>query len=258
MRHFEFAFQSIIFAVFFYMRSEYNIYCDESCHLENDGLNVMVLGAIWCSAGETKKIYERIREIKIRHNLNPKFEIKWNKVSKGKIDFYSDLIDFYFDDDHLHFRALVIPDKSMLDHKKYDQSHDDFYFRMYFDLIKVILDPTLAYNIYLDIKDTKSEDKIEKLKEVLRNNHYDYSKQIIKKVQLVRSHEVELIQLADLLIGAIGYIHRRLNGNQAKLELIQKLRHKSKYSLLKSTLYQEAKMNIFIWKPGGGIANAAG
>lgn len=26
----------------------YNVYCDETCHLENDGINDMILGAIWC------------------------------------------------------------------------------------------------------------------------------------------------------------------------------------------------------------------
>lgn len=26
--------------------TEYNLYCDESCHLENDDSNVMVLGAL--------------------------------------------------------------------------------------------------------------------------------------------------------------------------------------------------------------------
>jgi len=30
------------------MGQTYNVYCDESCHLQNDGLSVMVLGAVWC------------------------------------------------------------------------------------------------------------------------------------------------------------------------------------------------------------------
>ena len=31
------------------MSTLYNIYCDESCHLEQDGQPVMVLGAVWLS-----------------------------------------------------------------------------------------------------------------------------------------------------------------------------------------------------------------
>ena len=28
--------------------SEFNVYCDESCHLEHSSSNAMALGAIWC------------------------------------------------------------------------------------------------------------------------------------------------------------------------------------------------------------------
>ena len=80
----------------------------------------------------------------------------------------------------MHFRALIIPDKSSLDHSGFNQTHDDFYYKMYFDLIKIILSPEYSYNIYLDIKDTQSEVKVNKLKEVLRSSHYDFEKRIIK------------------------------------------------------------------------------
>ena len=46
---------------------EYNIYCDEICHLENDDSNVMVLGAIWCPAEKAKEINHRIREFKQKY-----------------------------------------------------------------------------------------------------------------------------------------------------------------------------------------------
>lgn len=228
---------------------EYNIYCDESCHLENDDSNIMVLGAIWCLKEKKREIFKRIREIKVEHGLAPNFEIKWNKVSPAKVDFYKHLIDFFYDDDDLHFRALVVPDKSILNHEKYNQTHDDFYYKMYFDLLKVILAPTNSYNIYIDIKDTRSQQKVDHLKEVLRNTHYDYNHHIVKNIQQIKSNEVELLPLADLLIGAIGYLHRGLTTSSAKQEIIAYIQKKSKYSLLHSTLYREDKTNIFIWKP---------
>lgn len=233
------------------MREEFNIYCDESCHLEHDNQKAMVLGSIWCQKGLTQEVFERIRNLKSKHGLSHDFEIKWNKVSPAKVDFYKDLIDFYFDDDDLHFRALVVPDKTVLDHKNHNQTHDDFYYKMYFDLLKVILDPQNSYYIYLDIKDTKSQQKVDKLKDVLRKSHYDYSHSIIKRIQQVHSHEVELIQLTDLLIGAISYIHRGLSDSKAKLQLIELIRNRSKYTLLSSTLIRESKMNLFIWKNKG-------
>lgn len=229
------------------MSKEYNVYCDESCHLPNDDSKVMVIGAIWCPKANRRSIFARIREIKARHNFKPNFEIKWNKVSKKAVAFYIDLINYFFDDDDLHFRCIVIPDKTKLDHKAFNQTHDEFYYKMYFDLLKVILSPQSSYYFYLDIKDTNSKEKISKLKDVLRNNHYDFHKQIVKEIQHVQSREVELLQLTDLITGAIGYANRGLTTNAGKLAIIDKIKSKSKYSLTQSTLYKEDKMNIFIW-----------
>ncbi|CAL1519895.1 DUF3800 domain-containing protein [Chitinophaga sp. MM2321] len=231
------------------MRIEYNIYCDESCHLMHNTGKAMVLGAIWCQKSKRHETFKRIREIKTKHGLKQEFEIKWNKVSPAKTDFYLDLVNYFFDDDDLHFRALVIPDKTILDHLAFNQDHDAFYYKMYFDLLKVILSPDCSYNIYIDIKDTRSQNKVDELCNVLRNSHYDYHDQIIKKIQQVHSHEVELLQITDLLTGAIGYLHRGLQGNTAKVKLIEKIKERSGYTLMKSTLYKENKMNVFIWKP---------
>ncbi|MDY0201940.1 MAG: DUF3800 domain-containing protein [Tenuifilaceae bacterium] len=230
------------------MRIEYNIYCDESCHLENDRSKVMVLGATWCSENVKNKVFSRIREIKAKYGFKPEFEIKWNKVSSARCDFYKELIDYFFDNDDLHFRGLVVPDKTLLNHNFFNQDHNTFYYKMYFDLLKVILSPDCAYNIYIDIKDTKGQEKVLKLQSVLRNNHYDYQSMIVRKIQQVQSHEVELLQITDLLCGSLSYLHRGLQSNNAKLELIDKIRKRSGYSLLKSTLYKEEKMNVFIWR----------
>ena len=227
---------------------EYNIYCDESCHLENDNINIMVLGAVWCAKEKKSEIFKRIREIKTEFGLAPNFEIKWNKISPAKKDFYLRLVDYFFDDDDIHFRALIVPDKSALNHEKFNQTHDDFYYKMYFDLLKTILTPSNCYNIYIDIKDTRSQCKVLKLTNVLRNNHYDFDKKIINRIQQVKSNEVELLPLADLLIGAIGYHCRGLQTNSAKLAIIKRIQERSKYSLTCSTLYREDKLNLFFWK----------
>ena len=227
---------------------EYNIYCEESCHLPNDKSEVMVLGAIWCPNEKRKEIFVRVREIKAKYGFKPDFEIKWNKVSLSKVDFYMELINYFFDDDDLHFRVLVVPNKKELNHEAFNQDHDTFYYKMYFDLLKVILSPNFSYNIYIDIKDTKSQTKVLKLKDVLRNNHYDYKKKIIRDIQQVQSHEVEILQLTDLLIGAMSYIHRGLTTNQGKIMLIERIKSRSGYTLKHSTLYKEEKFNIFIWR----------
>ncbi|MDD4873983.1 MAG: hypothetical protein PHE15_03290, partial [Dehalococcoidales bacterium] len=65
----------------------YNVYCDESCHIEHDHQSVMVLGAVWCPADKSREIAVAIRNIKKKHNLSSTFEIKWTKVSPAKVGF---------------------------------------------------------------------------------------------------------------------------------------------------------------------------
>lgn len=230
------------------MTQLYNIYCDESCHLENDQQSAMALGAIWCPIEKVHEISTRLREIKIKHGLNPHFEIKWIKVSPAKQQFYLDLIDYFFDDNDLHFRGLIIPDKSLLSHEQYNQDHDHWYYKMYFHLIKVILDPQAQYRIYLDIKDTKSAEKVRSLHEILANNMFDFSKQIVQRVQNVRSHEIAILQLTDLLLGAISYTNRGLSSSPAKTAIVDRIKQRSGYTLTKNTLYRENKINLLCWR----------
>lgn len=234
------------------MKQLFNIYCDESCHLEHDGEKAMVLGGVWCPADKKDEIFRRLREIKEEHGLNKRFEIKWNKVSKGKLEFYMDVINYFFDNSDLHFRVLVVPNKSELKHEEFGHSHDTFYYKMYFNLLKTLFEPDCGYNIYIDIKDTRGQKKVDKLHEVLCNNHYDFNRELIKKVQQVRSEEVELVALADLLIGAMSYLHRGKTTSEAKLKLIERIKERSKYNLMASTLYRENKFNIFVWRGGYG------
>lgn len=231
----------------------YNVYCDESCHLEHDGINVMTLGSIWCPQSKLKEINTRIKEIKEKHGIKNSSEIKWSKVSPCKYELYSDIVDYFFDDDDLHFRCLVAPNKQNLDHKKYNQSHDDWYYKMYFIMLRNIFLPTDNYEVYIDIKDVYSNEKANKLHEILCNAKYDFSRKIIKRIQPIRSHEVGLMQLVDILIGAVCYENRNFPADfkksEAKLHIIEKIKKRSKYTLSRTTLYREDKFNILIWDP---------
>lgn len=215
------------------MNTEYNFYCDESLHLPNDGSKVMVLGGIWCPKNKVKSINRDIRDIKRKHNIY--HEMKWVKVSESKKDAYLDIVKYFFECKDLHFRVLVVDNKDKLNHELFKQSHDEWYFKMYFRMIKTILDPLDIYNIYLDIKDTQSKTKIQKLKNVLENSRYDFSKTMIKNMQVIRSDEVEIMQLVDILIGALAYVSRNMSAVQAKNEIIEYIKEKSGYSLKKNT-----------------------
>lgn len=226
-----------------------NIYCDESGHLERDEVPVMVLGAVWQDADKAREIADRIRDIKDQHGRPREFEVKWTKVSPGALALYRDLLDYFFDDDDLHFRAVVVPDKRKLEHERFEQDHDAFYYKMYFTLLKSLVDPEAENHIYLDLKDTRGGEKVERLHDILAHSHYDFDRRIIRRVQQVRSDEVQQAQLADLLIGAVSYANRGLATSSAKTELVQRMQKRSGHSLTKTTLMRAQKVNVLVWKP---------
>jgi hypothetical protein len=230
------------------MSDLFNVYCDESCHLEKDNIPVMVLGAVWCPKNISGKIARDIRAIQVRHGLKSDFEIKWTKVSKAKQAFYCEIVDYFFDNPDLHFRGLVVPDKSKLKHDVHGQDHNLFYYKMFFYVLRNILENGSRYRVYLDIKDTLGREKIDELRKVLHNAHYDFDRQAIETIQHVRSHEMEQLQLTDLFIGALAYVHRGLTSNEGKLAVIERIKQRSGKNLIYSTLPSERKFNVFIWE----------
>lgn len=232
------------------MNEVWNVYCDESCHLENDGHKAMVIGAVYCPQLRSREIALRVRDIKEEFGLPAHFEIKWTKVSQGKLAFYKRLIDYFFDDDDLRFRAFVVEDKAVLNHEAYGQSHDDFYYKSYFQMLKVIFNEKNHYRIYIDIKDTLGHEKASKLHDVLCNSVYDFDCRIVERLQQIRSEESSVLQLADLLIGALSYHARGSDGSAAKLELIELIKKRSGKGLVSNTLVRENKFNLFFWEGG--------
>lgn len=149
------------------MYKTFNIYCDESCHLENDHKKYMFIGSINCAYPQVRRHTERIKELKDKHKFNA--EIKWSHVSMSKIQFYLDLVDYFFDTD-LKFRAIGI-DKSQIRCDDFNSNFDDFYYKMYYQLLNYKVDTTNHYNVYLDIKDTLSAIKVRKLALRARSRH---------------------------------------------------------------------------------------
>jgi hypothetical protein len=234
----------------------YLLYCDESCHLPNDGIDIMVLGTVYCRDKYKEQIFKDIRKIKEKHKLSPYFEVKWTKVSPAKIELYIELIEYFFENDNLFFRGLVAKGKNSLDHNKFnDGSYNSWYYKMYFNLMDKIIYPDEHYKIYVDIKDTIGGKSISKLHNVLCNNIYDFKEEVIDSVNQIHSHESEIMQLADLINGALAYFHRGLYSNdekKVKSKLVNMIKLKTGLSLETSSNRYEKKFNLFVWSPRGG------
>ena len=214
----------------------FNFYCDESCHLENDHFPFMLLAYTSVAYNQIKNHKDRIKRIRSKHNFYT--EIKWAKVSNSKFSFYNDIIDYFFETD-LKFRALII-NKKQVNNDMFDQNYDDFYYKMYYQLLNHKINMEYSYNVYLDIKDTLSAYKVNKLKEILNINY-----SAIRNLQNMHSKESEFMQITDLLIGAISYHLRGYNRVTAKNKLIEKIKKSANQDLTYSTPLSNSKFNLF-------------
>lgn len=230
-----------------------NIYCDESCHLENDGQKVMAIGGISCPESEKYRVYNDIKNIKIDYGIPTHREIKWNKVSVSEYDYYEALIKYFFRSKDLKFRAVILPDKTILNHEAYNQTHNDFYYKMYYYLISYMMKDQDEIAVYIDIKDTNSICKVQTLREVLDNKGHTIGSKIVK-IQHIRSHENSILQLADLILGSLTYSNRGLEGNEAKLQLIENIKKYSRSDL--SSTFSTKKFNLLLLDRIGEKINA--
>ena len=219
------------------IKKTFNFYCDESTHLENDNEPYMIIGYVSTPYHLLKMHSQNIREMKIKHFF--KGEMKWSSLSKSRYPFYNELIDYFFSNSSLEFRAIVV-DKNELNHDFYEQTHADFYDKMYYQLLNKKIHPEHNYNIYIDIKDSYSYLKAKSLKKYLER---DYSN--IRNLQVIKSYESELLQLADILIGALNYRIRNLNKVTAKNNIISKIESHCGRSLTQRTPKDESKFNLF-------------
>lgn len=230
-----------------------NIYCDESCHLERDSAHAMIMGAISCPFEMRTKVYTDIRNIKKKHGLSSWAEIKWTSVSSSKIAFYQELIDYFYAENALAFRAVVLKDKENLDHAKYNNGdHDLWYYKTYFYLLDAMVDYSEECRIFVDIKDTHGGPRVKKLHEVLCNNRYDFKHTVIKEIVQIKSHESEILQLTDLIIGAIGYYHNghyhNSGSSAAKNSIVDHLIERWGTAIKSGTRRGEKKFDVFLWR----------
>lgn len=231
--------------------TEFNLYCDESCHLENDESNCMALGAVIVPKNKRKDICLDIARIKAKHGIAADNEVKWTTARERLLPLYFDLIDYFFDNEDMAFRCLLVPNKKLLNHNKWNQSHNAWYYKMYFEMLKAVFEPTNTYNVFIDVKDTHSSFRVSKLWDVCSNNIYDFNHEIIQNIQPIRSDEVQIMQITDILTGAVCRSQRELpegHRNPAKAAIICRIINRSGYKLNRSTLLREKKFNYFIWR----------
>lgn len=227
----------------------FEIYCDESCQevlKDKTAHNYMGLGGIWIPSENRKELKEGIKLIKDKHNI--KGEIKWKKVSPAYINFYKEIIEFFFKSDFIRARIIVI-DTNQINNTRFNKSDNELgFYKFYYQLLHHWILDYNSYSIYLDMKMISDKTRIKVLNEALQNSNLTSE---IKNVQSIHSHESVGIQLADLLTGIVLAKFNNKTTSKSKKYLIEFVESQNK-RIIAPTPKGIDKLNIFKINLQGG------
>lgn len=227
---------------------DFEVYCDESRQQLFSGADrsgFVVLGSVWLESSRRAHLKERLKELRGRHQLHGEF--KWQKVSPSRIDFYTDLVELFFGEP-LRFRAIVLNAEEMDAVRFHEADAELMFYKFYYQLLHHWILDSNRYRIFIDAKTNRAPGRIKVLQCVLRNANLTAD---IAGVQALPSRGVDLMQLADVLLGATSYVFNGGGQSEAKNAVVaqieQHLGHK-----IQPTGPAEQEFNIFRFRPQGG------
>lgn len=210
-----------------------HIYCDESRQTAD---RYMVIGGL-ISVRENEEAFTHAMNL-YRQSNNMHSELKWTKVSNQKLNEYIALVDLFFSVNRaFHFKAIVV-DTQEIDNRQHNKNDSEigFYKLMYQFLLHSFgqyLQPEDKCIIHLDQR-TTSKYKLSTLCAILNNGlrkKYKLPNPPVRNVQALDSKSSDFIQVADVLMGAIGYemngAHTRTEAKRSKILLAEYIAKKA-------------------------------
>lgn len=230
----------------------FEVYCDESnqdifTQQQRNHLSYMTIGSLWIPADIRKSAKQKILNIREKHQ---KFgEIKWSKVSPAGMEFYKDLIDFFFAyGKEMRFRCIAV-EADNVNWTIHSGDKELGFYKFYYQMLHHWILDFNEYAIFCDHKSNAHKREMTELKNCLANANLSSE---ISNVQSLASRNLVLMQMADLLLGIAS---ARLNGTtqaeSAKEQLIQYVEKKLDRELC-PTWKDEQKFNIFKINLDGG------
>lgn len=227
-----------------------NFYCDESCYTQSDGNDFVVLVSTYCRKSNLKQIRKDIIAIKKEFGLSYDSEIKWGKVSANNIELYKRIIDYVCKNSRIRIRCIIGRGKTHLDLEKYDMLYNEWYQSLYYNMFKkVVIDEVRNFkhfNFFIDKQDTNS---LENYNNIVKYLDFRFRKMYKFTAQPVDSKEHQLVQISDVIAGAISYSLRDLNSNLTKIQLISYIKTLFNNRLVETSPYSDKKFNVFVWDP---------
>ncbi|MGQ7161495.1 DUF3800 domain-containing protein [Corynebacterium diphtheriae] len=229
---------------------EITVFCDESrpeaLRAASITQRYLCIGSIWVDRERVREVNEEIRALQIKYSKMG--EVKWGKVSPSSIQFNCELIDLFFDERfNLQFRAIVV-DNQKVDLSYHNNDQELGFYKFYYQMLKHKLINGCSYRIYCDLKTNKMRGRASTLEHYLQT----YCLGSVEMVQLLPSNDLPLMQLTDLLLGAVSTkFNFRIPKSPAKNEVISTIERHIGH-LIQPTRKNEQKFNVFCIEPGMG------
>jgi hypothetical protein len=232
--------------------NEINIYSDESRHR---GERFLLLGGLWVRAKDAAQLEQEINRLRHKYgytNNEGKFidflgELKWTKVSTKYLPIYKELVDLFFqliEQGKIRFCAMLVDthDPAV---QEYDNIKKDGYFKLLYQLYLHNCRVPGIYNIFPDritnpthtvnlvtLQISLERALVKKFAELV--NPGDRPERFVQAITPVDSKKVQMMQMVDVIIGAIGYFQNRHfkkeGAKKAKVELMKYIFDKLFYS----------------------------
>ena len=214
---------------------KFNLICDES----GTGERYLVVGGLTLPRTNYGALSAQLAALKKAEGFQAAGEFKWGKVSKAYLPRYQQLLEWFFHHlkaNHLRFRAHVV-DTSAHAYRRYgDGDKEKAFYKVYYHLLfqsvrRLALEEEGSnILILLDDKTNRYPFRLPVLKIALNAG----LKRQLGQGDLAASVEPRpssglgaepFMQIADVLIGAIGYVRNghigKLHASPAKVEMVK-------------------------------------
>lgn len=193
------------------------VYCDESSTCSQ----FLVYGGIVTSAPHAAAFDQEFNAW--RESVNMRGELKWVKVSRSKLEHYKAAVDMFFRHalkHRMHFKVVVFNTRE-IDYRTYHKgNHDLGFYKFYYQFLLhkfgcyATSDDHKLW-VYIDQRSGCTDVKLGTLRNVLASGikrKYGRAADVVRKVEARDSKTCNIMQIADVLMGAVGFHWNQLAG----------------------------------------------